>query len=221
MHRQQADIQSQLERGPRQVRAAQMQVDAAQGALDQCKASIRQKKMDADRKQLQLREREGKIRDLEVKLNQAKSNREYQTLKEQIAADEQANSVLSDEILEILEEIDSLEGSVSGLSEKVAEAEKERKKVQDSVADRIAALTQDLNRIQGDLAQAESTLTGDFKTEYQRMIPVRGEDGMAELDGQSCGGCYTVLSPQHLDKLHMGRYVQCSSCGRILYTPER
>ncbi|MFO0921055.1 MAG: hypothetical protein U0905_01020 [Pirellulales bacterium] len=43
-------------------------------------------------------------------------------------------------------------GSVSGLSEKGCRSRRTQK-VQDSVADRIAALTQDLNRIQGDLAR--------------------------------------------------------------------
>ncbi len=60
-------------------------------------------------KQLQLREREARIKDLQVKLNTCSSNREYQALKEQIAADQQANSVLSDEILEALERIDVLQ----------------------------------------------------------------------------------------------------------------
>ncbi len=220
MHRQQADIQSQLERGPRQVKAMQMQVDAAKNALESTRGTIRQKKMEADRKQLQLREREAKIRDLEIKLNQAKANREYQTLKEQIAADLQANNVLSDEILETLEEIDALEGSIPNFVEKLEEAEGELKKVSDNVAQRLQVLANELKRVQGDLQTTESTLTGDFRSEYLRIIPNRGEDAMAEIDGQSCGGCYTILSPQHLERLRIGRHVVCSSCGRILYSPE-
>ncbi len=112
MLRQQADIQSQLDRGPRQIRASLMQLEAAKNAVEQTRGSIRQSKMDADRKQLQLREREARLVDLEVKLNQAKGNREYQSLKEQIAADTQANLVLSDEILETLESVDELEQSL-------------------------------------------------------------------------------------------------------------
>ncbi len=220
MHRQQADIQSQLDRGPRQLKAMQMQVEAAKNAMEENKGMIRQKKMEADRKQLQLRERENRLRDLEVKLNQAKANREYQTLKEQIAADQQANSVLSDEILETLEEIDSLEQETGGLLDRLADAESEFKRVNDSVSERIAVLTEDLKRVKGDLLQTELALSGDFKTEYLRIIPHRGEDAMAEIDGQSCGGCYTILSPQQLDKLRMGRHIICSSCGRIIYTPE-
>ena len=220
MHCQIADIQSQLDRGPRQVKAAQLQSDAANNAVEQCRAAIRQKKMEADRKQLQMRERESKLSDLEVKLNQAKANREYQALKEQIAADTQANVVLSDEILEALEEVDSLEKSLGPLLSLLEEANQAQKKLQDSIEARLASLRVDLQRIQTDLAKAEPTLSGEFLSEYQRIIPNRKDDGMAEVDGQSCGGCYTILSPQNLDRLLMGRHVACSSCGRIIYTPE-
>ena len=61
------------------------------------------------RKQLQLKSREAQIDQLQTKLNTAASNREFNLLKEQIAADKQANSVLSDEILEAMDEIDGLE----------------------------------------------------------------------------------------------------------------
>ena len=100
-----AEMKTQVERGPKQVKAAILQVEASRNALQTCKDATKKKKMDADRKQLQLREREAKIHDWEGKMNAAKNNREFQAIKEQIAADSQANNVLSDEILEILEEI--------------------------------------------------------------------------------------------------------------------
>ncbi len=55
-----ADMKTQIERGPRQVKAAILQVETAKDLLQKCKESIKQKKMDADRKQLQLRERKQK-----------------------------------------------------------------------------------------------------------------------------------------------------------------
>ena len=107
--RQREDLESRLTRGPKAVAAAQATHAAAVRALQAHRDSIRAKKMEADRKQLQMREREAKLYDLEVKMNMAKADREYQTLKGQIAADTQANRVLTDEILELLEQIDALE----------------------------------------------------------------------------------------------------------------
>ena len=216
-----ADIQSQIERGPRQVKAAILQVDTAREALQKCKDTIKQKKMDADRKQLQLREREAKVHDWEGKMNIAKNNREFQAIKLQIAADSQANSVLSDEILEILEEIDSLQIASKGFDEKLKLFETERVKTESTVSERLAGLSTELERVQGNLTNLEKQLTADFLVQYKRFVSNRSEDSMAALDDVSCGGCNTGLPPRILDSLRKEQAIVCPSCGRLLYRPER
>ncbi len=216
-----ADMKTQIERGPRQVKAAILQVETAKDLLQKCKESIKQKKMDADRKQLQLREREAKVHDWEGKMNAAKNNREFQAIKEQIGADTQANSVLSDEILEILEEIDSLQINSKGFDEKLKLIEAEKVKTEANVAQKLAVLNQELERVEGSLAVLEKQLTPEFLVQYQRLVSNRSEDSMAPLDDVSCGGCYTSLPPKILDSLRKEQAISCPSCGRLLYRPER
>ena len=216
-----AEMKTQIERGPRQVKAAILQVDAAKDALLKCKEAIKQKKMDADRKQLQLRERETKVHDWEGKMNLAKNNREFQAIKEQIAADSQANSVLSDEILEILEEIDSLQIALKGFEEKLKLIEADRVKTELTVAGKLAVLNVELERVEGNLAGLETQLTSEFLVQYKRLVSNRSEDSMAPLDDVSCGGCYTGLPPRVLDSLRKEQAIVCPSCGRLLYRPER
>ena len=215
-----ADIKSQIERGPKQIKAAQTQVDAAKDCLQKCKDTIKHKKMEADRKQLQLREREAKIHGWEGKMNSATNNREFQAIKEQIAADTQANNVLSDEILETLEEIDALQLAFKDYQEKLHLTEAEKAKTDSNVAQRIATLQQELIRVEGNLTEAEKQLPPEAMSDYKRLITSRGEDAMAQLDDVSCGGCYTGLTPRILDKLRMGNPFICPSCGRLLYRPE-
>ena len=216
-----AEMKTQIERGPRQVKAAILQVDAAKDALLKCKEAIKQKKMDADRKQLQLREREAKVHDWEGKMNLAKNNREFQAIKEQIAADTQVNSVLSDEILEILEEIDSLQIALKGFDEKLKLTEADRVKTESNVAGKLAVLKVELERVEGNLAGLETQLTSEFLVQYKRLVSNRSEDSMAALDDVSCGGCYTGLPPRILDSLRKEQAIVCPSCGRLLYRPER
>jgi predicted nucleic acid-binding Zn-ribbon protein len=212
-----ADIKSQIDRGPKQMKAAQLQVDLAKDSVQKCKDTIKQKKMEADRKQLQLREREGKIHDWEGKMNSASNNREYQAIKEQIAADTQANNVLSDEILETLEEIDGLQSSLRDLEERQKLSEAEKAKTDTLVAQRIETLKGELTRVEGNLSEIEKQLSPEFLVDYRRLVSSRGEDGMAALDDVSCGGCNTGLTPRVIDKLRMGQPMPCPSCGRLLY----
>ena len=214
-----AEMKTQIERGPRQVKAAILQVETAKDLLQKCKEAIKKKKMDADRKQLQLREREAKVHDWEGKMNAAKNNREFQAIKEQIAADSQANCVLSDEILEILEEIDGLQIEYRGFNEKHKINEAERIKTEGSVAQKLLLLNVELERVEGNLAVLERQLTPEFLVQYKRLVSNRSEDSMAPLDDVSCGGCYTGLPPKILDSLRKEQAISCPSCGRLLYRP--
>ncbi len=220
IHRQITDLRGRLERGPRQLKAARGHLEHVQAQHQAQKDSLKQTRMSADDKQLQLRQREDRIKDLQGKLNACNSNREYQTLKEQIAADEQANSVLSDEILEALEKIDLQQEAVL-VSEQ--ECVQQAAKVQDldaTVKQQQAELKSELQRVTAELHQVESTLPAEIKTDYERIARVRGEDVLAQVDGETCSGCYQVLTPQTLNVLMMGRPVFCSSCGALLYMPE-
>lgn len=217
INRQKTDLNGQLARGPRLIAAAQKRLQAAQQLVSDTRDNLTQLKMSADRKQLQMREREEKIHKWQGNLNTAKENREYQTLKDQIAADEQANLVLSDEILEMLELIDSVTIELATNEEHVELLEKELVEVQTQVAERKAVLEGELARVTAELADAESALTGDFKREYSRLVVAKGEDAMAELEGNCCGGCYQSLTPQRLDQLLQGQPIICPACGRLIY----
>lgn len=215
-----ADIRSQMERGPKQLQLAQSQLQAAKDAVTLCKDSIKQKRMDADRKQLQQREREAKLYDWQGKMNAASNNREYQAVKEQIAADTQANSVLSDEIFEILESLDLAQKTLIELEAKLVVVQADTAKAESRIQERMTALLGDLQRAEEELKQAESGIPSDFIDIYQQLVASRGAEAMAALDEKSCGGCNTTLPPRLLDQLRLGKPIPCSSCGRYLYRPE-
>lgn len=217
INRQKTDLNGQLARGPRLLAAAAHRLQTAQQLVSDTQDNLTQLKMSADRKQLQMREREEKIHKWQGNLNTAKESREYQTLKDQIAADEQANLVLADEILEALESIDSVTSTLADCEENAKLLEKELRDVETQVADRKKVLEGELARVDAELAEAESGLTGDFKREYSRLVIAKGEDAMAELEGNCCGGCYQSLTPQRLDQLLQGQPIICPACGRLIY----
>ena len=78
IHRQLKDLRDRLDRGPKQIAAAEANVKKMEMELEQAKDASKKTRIRADQKQLQLKSREDKIKDLNGKLNQASSNREYQ-----------------------------------------------------------------------------------------------------------------------------------------------
>ncbi|MGI9178066.1 MAG: zinc ribbon domain-containing protein, partial [Pirellulales bacterium] len=124
MHRQLADLTEQLAAGPRTVAIRTKNVQTAEAKRVTAQDDVKRARMAADQKQLQLKSAEAKILDLEAKLNACKTNREYQTLGDQIAADRMATKVLEDEILEALERIDGLKPAVPAAEAEIETAKK-------------------------------------------------------------------------------------------------
>jgi predicted nucleic acid-binding Zn-ribbon protein len=213
-----ADIESQLRRGPMTIKASENNAVQAEEAVKASRKAIQQKTMAADEKQLQLSEREEKLKKYDANLNEAKSNREYQALKEQIAADNQANSVLSDEILEILEAIEVDQQAQTGLIDSHAKLVGDAATIKERILQRRETLIAELADVEARLVEAEKKIEGDIKKHYRRMVDAAREDALAAIEGQSCGGCYKTLSPQSIDRLRMGSVFVCTSCSRILYT---
>ena len=220
IHRQLSDLRGRLNLGPRQVQAASANLTRLKACVEQAKVELTKTRVHADDKQLQLRQREDRIKDLQSKLNTCGSNREYQALKEQIAADEQANSVLSDEILEALERIDVQQARLAETEKSLQTATGECEKLKQRVESEKAGLESELERVQNELSEAEAALPADLRHDYQRITRVRGEEALAQVEGETCGACYQILSPQTMNELKLSKPVFCKSCGAVLYLPE-
>lgn len=220
IHQQLADLRERLERGPKQIKARETNVARLEADLAKSQADAKAAKVHLDQKQLLLKSAETKIEDLRRKLNACGTNREYQALLEQIAADEMAKSVLEDEILESMGKIDEFQGVIKDCQDKLAKGKEEFSKTQAAVRDQQGLLQGDVTRLEGELVKAESTLPDDLRDAYSRIVKGRGSDAMAQVEGESCGGCFQRLTPNTHNALNMGRAVFCHSCGRLLYPPE-
>ena len=220
IHQQLSDLQERQARGPKQIKAHTANVARTEQELEQCIANTKAAQIAADQKQLQLKTCENKMLDLKRKLNEASSNREYQALLEQIAADEMAKSVLEDEILEALGNIDELQVAVGEARQKVAKSKDELKRIEQAVADQAAQLQTSIDRLEGELKETEARLPADFRVMYSRVIKSMGSDALAQVENECCGGCFHKLTPNVYNQLCMSQAIFCSSCGRLIYLPE-
>lgn len=220
IHRQLADLRERLDRGPRQIRAREANVTESETALESARESVKQTKMTADQKQLDLKSSENKIEDLKAKLNTCSSNKEYQTLLEQIAAAEMANSVLADEILEGLEKVDALEVKVDEEKGKVEVAKTELATCRDKVASESELIRGDISRLEVELSEVEKKIPAEAKVDYLRVIRSKGAEGMAEAQDQVCLACGSQITLNMLNELLLSKPVFCKSCGCLLYLGE-
>ena len=217
IHRQLSDLRERLAGGPKQVRIREGNVAHLEADLGKARDDHKAARMAVDQKQLLLKSAETKILDRRTQLNQCNTNREYQVMLEQIAADEMAKSVLEDEILEALDKIERTQVAVVQSEANVAKGQAELSKVKGAVNDAEAALRTEVQRLESELATAEEKLPVDLRDVYQRLTKARGEDALAIVVDDCCGGCFQQLTPNLLNQVQMSRIIICAVCGRMLY----
>lgn len=219
-HQQLAEFRDQLERGPRQIRAREANAAQLQTQLDESHDRVQQTQMTVDRKQLDLRSGEQRIVDLKAKLNACSSNKEYQALLEQIAAAEMANSVLSDEILDGLEKLDTLNVAVKEAEQGLAAGQQELEKTRRAIEEATQRVQAQVTQLENDLSRAEAALPTDFKIDYERVVRNKGADGLAVAEEGVCTGCGQKITLNMQNDLRLSRAVFCKACGRLLYLLE-
>lgn len=220
IHKQLGDLRERKDRGPKQIKAREVNLTRLADELAKLQGEHKGARVRSDQKQLLLKSGEQKIEDLKVKQNQAASNREYQALKDQIAADQMAGSVLADEILEAMEKIDELAAHLAEQQKKIEAAKAELAKSEQAVRDQFDQLDSEIKRLEAELKHAESSLPAEFLDTYKRLVKGKGEDAMAEVQGDFCGGCYQQLTPNNMTDLQMARAIVCRNCGRLVYRAE-
>ena len=220
IHSQLADLRGQLERGPKAIQLRKTAVANLEQAAADSHETVKQHRLNADRKQLDLKASEERIVTWQNNLNTCASNKEYQTLQEQIAAAEMANSVLADEVLELLDRIDELETAAAKADDELASARNELADFAAGIEEKAAGLRSEIERLEGDLADTEKDLPGDLKAQYQLVIRNKGAEGLAAAEDRVCTGCGQQITLNQQNSLKMSQPVFCGACGSLLYLPE-
>lgn len=212
-------VQEELDKGPRLIKAKENVLAKKQAELEDAKAKHTAQRKLADQKNLQLKTNETKLADLNVKLNMASTNREFDILKGQIAADKMANSVLEDEILDCMEQADKLKAKITDAEKTVAEAKDDVRKMTEQVAAAQAGLKERAEKLRLAVTEAETVIPPEHMATYRRLVGAHGADALAVVENNVCTSCNVSLSPQQGVELRGGKFIFCISCGKMIYAP--
>jgi len=210
------EVTGEIDRGPRQIAARQQLLDKKRAELEGLKTKLKQLRVAADQKNLQLKTNEAKIHDLQGKLNAATSNREFDALRTQIAADKMANSVLEDEILEALDGCDAMQKEIKQFEQDVVAAEGELEKFSTAVRQKEPDLKAQAAELEKQITNIETILPGEILPQYRRLVQSYGANALSPVRGTACGECYVGQRQQTIVELRAGKFVFCT-CGRLMY----
>jgi uncharacterized protein len=218
--RQETDLNERMTRGPRRIQVAAEAQRRFEGIVQELNDSLAETKKSVTAKQRQMDQREAHIEKMTGQRNSCTNNKEYQLLTDQIAADKQANSVLEDEILELLGRVDDFQQQLSEATVKAQQAKKETQRVTDEVQQQIGNLKAEFDRVNSERLELEKALPKDIMLDYRRLVASSGEAALAAVDDKSCGNCSSILPPRLIDSMRRSQSVKCFSCSAFLYLPE-
>jgi len=153
-----------------------------------------------------------------MRMNRIKNIKELQALQREIDQIKQNNSQLEEELIKILEE---LETRTSSLKERVEEL----KKFEDAWGEKRKELEAQLSDIEHAVAEAASArktvaaqLEGNLIERYELIFSRRGGMAVVTVSDGICQGCYMNIPPQLWNEIMKSeRLILCPSCHRILY----
>ncbi len=211
------------ERGdlPLIVEELQAKVDQKKEDFDLRKNELKQSKVRQREVELEVVEIKEKLAKYEEQLYQVKTNKEYdaittetETAKEEIQNSEKELSELEQKIGELEETIEALEAEITKLDAELAENKVELEKTLNATAEEENLLKQEREIIIGKSSP-------EIVKSYELVRQARGGQGIAKIEGNVCGGCYSFIPPQKIVEVKkMKKIYTCEFCGRILVWDE-
>ncbi|MFQ5896455.1 MAG: zinc ribbon domain-containing protein [Nitrospinota bacterium] len=168
-----------------------------------------------------IKEEEARLRSCRTKLNQVKTNREYQVLLAEIASLEQKVDALEEEVLLRMEEGEKLRAELEREEEELrrtrAEVEAACRKLEQERAELDAALKARREERKALAAPIEE----NWLRTYEELLELRKGRAVVPIREGICAGCNTHETLQRYQVIRLGEEIYtCAHCQRILYWEE-
>ncbi|WP_406029039.1 C4-type zinc ribbon domain-containing protein [Nocardioides sp. NBC_00850] len=174
-----------------------------------------QKKADADVEAVKTRRRRDQERMDSGAISSAK---DLERMQHELATLDRRISVLEDEELEVMEQLEEAQASVTRLEAELAEITEKLAVAVDSVDVETSKIDGELAGVAEERAPALEGIPDDLLALYSRLSEKMGV-GAAELRARRCGGCNLQLDPAEISRIRglaADEVVRCEECSRIL-----
>ncbi|HTZ11847.1 MAG TPA: C4-type zinc ribbon domain-containing protein [Candidatus Margulisiibacteriota bacterium] len=214
-------LRAEKEAKPQEIKVLQEAFEAKKqglAVLEKNLADLQKKRKD---KELELSSKEEGSKKLQAQLYSLKTNKEYQTMLQQIQDSKADASVIEDKILELFEQSDKAKSEIDKENGRLKEEEKgflaEKKKVDD----RVKEIDDRLAQLEAQRKQVLPGLEPKILSQYDRILASRDGLAIVRVKDNTCKGCNMFVPPQVINMIKMyERIITCEVCNRMLYIEE-
>ena len=221
LHQRAKALRARLSSGPKTLAVRQSTLANRTAELEKERKALQDSKVQLKKHEHCVQAIDNKIDDLKTKLNLVKKNEEYKALQNQIAHEAAAKSKIEEEMLVLLEDIETRTAAVAKLEADAKRFGGEVAALEQQIDNEAIAQKAQLAELETAIVQAEHVIPEEYRVQYRRIVARYGPDALAVCEDGSCLGCYTSLTAQMVNDLMNGAGLSfCLSCGRLLYLAE-
>jgi uncharacterized protein len=155
---------------------------------------------------------------LKGRASEIKTNKEYQALLKEIAVAEQEKKAIEDEILFLMEKIDTAVAAITAAENNVREEENKILSERKALETAMIKVDENLKVAEQKKQDIAAGIESSVFAKYQRLLETKAGSAIVEVRGESCSGCFMSIPPQVFVNVKKNEnIITCPQCGRILY----
>ena len=212
------DIRREKEETPKEIEKLRKGLDLLDNAVEQNLSTVEELKKERRKVERELEEIDLKFKNSKLRLNEVKSNREYQAVLKEIEDLKDLTFQKEETVIKWMEEIEIQEKKCADNTVRREESQKEYKSKEKAFSQRIRELDKEVQSLNEKRVQLSPNLDEDLLRQYNGLRShLKGRVVVPVIDGV-CQECHLGIPPQQYNELIKGDSMQsCPHCSRIIY----
>ncbi|MFB0521266.1 MAG: zinc ribbon domain-containing protein [Desulfatiglandales bacterium] len=212
------DIRREKEETPREIEKLGDDLDLLKKAMEQDLSSLEELKEGRRRVERELEEVEPRFKKSKARLNEVKSNKEYQAILKEIEDLKELISQKEEMVIGCMEEIEIQEKECATNNLRWEESQREFQNKEQDSSQRMRELDEELQSLSGRRGELSQQVDQDLLKRYNNLrIHLKGQVVVPVIEFV-CQGCHLGIPPQQYNDLIRGDSLQsCHNCNRIIY----
>lgn len=206
---------------PAQLDKIKNELDKDKQALENYSKALQELQVAKKNKDLDLASKEETLKKFQCQLYQLKTNKEYQAKLLEIATAKTDISLLEEEVLKFLDNIETAQQKLNDQKEKFAQKENENKGKRNVLFNEAKEIEINIKTLQDKRIVFIREINKQILSKYEELLKPRAGLAIVPVNTQTCGACFINVTHQTINEIKMySHLILCSSCVRILYIPE-
>lgn len=212
------NISREKEETPKEIEKLRKGLGLLDSAVEQNLSTVEELKKERRKVERELEEIDLKLKKSKLRLNEVKSNREYQAVLKEIEDLKDLTFQKEETVIKWMEEIEIQEKKCADNTVRREESQEEYKSKEKAFSQRIRELDKEVQSLNEKKVQLSPNLDEDLLRRYNGLRShLKGRVVVPVIDGV-CQECHLGIPPQQYNELIKGDSLQsCPHCSRIIY----